>query len=92
MHFAGTTGEAGHHDFVLLQNPHAYATRATVLYSNAAGSVIERPYDLPPTSRTTVHVPTQGHGGVEQGVSVLPSSPSLPIWAEHARIAGLAPQ
>ena len=84
MHFAGTTGEAGHHDFVLLQNPHAYATRATVLYSNAAGSVIERPYDLPPTSRTTVHVPTQGHGGVEQGVSVLPASPSLPIWAEHA--------
>ncbi len=84
MHFAGTTGEAGHDDFVLLQNPHAYATRATVLYSNAAGSVIERPYDLPPTSRTTVHVPTQGHGGVEQGVSVLPASPSLPIWAEHA--------
>jgi hypothetical protein len=84
MHFAGTTGVAGHHDFVLLQNPHAVATQARVLYSTAAGSTLERIYDLPPTSRTTLYVPFEGHGGLEQGVSVVPTSATVPIWAEHA--------
>ena len=94
MHFAGTTGAAGHHDFVLLQNPHTFGTGVKVLYSTAAGSIIEKHYDLPPTSRTTLHVPTEGHRGFEQGVSVVPDVPSaaapasyrprLPIWAEHA--------
>jgi hypothetical protein len=85
MHFAGTTGAAGHHDFVLLQNPHVYPTKATVLYSTAAGTTNSTTYDLPPTSRTTLHVPTEGrHGAVDQGVSVIPASASLPVWAEHA--------
>lgn len=84
MHFAGTTGVAGHNDFVLLQNPHAFPTSASVLYSTAGGQTVTRSYNLPPTSRTTLHVASEGHFGVEQGVSVVPGVPFLPIWAEHA--------
>ncbi len=84
MHVAGTTAIAGHNDFVLLMNPHGYATSATVHYSTAAGVTRTRTYPLPPTSRTTLHVPSEGWGGVEQGVSVVPGRTDLPIWIEHA--------
>jgi hypothetical protein len=84
MHVAGTTGAAGHNDFVLLMNPHAHATSATVHYAAADGATRSRSYALPPTSRTTVHVATQGFAGVEQGVSVVPARTDLPIWIEHA--------
>ena len=68
MHVAGTTAIAGHNDFVLLMNPHGHATSATVHYSTAAGATRTRTYQLPATSRTTLHVPSEGFGGVEQGV------------------------
>ena len=84
MHFAGTTGIAGHNDFVLLMNPHGFATQASVHYSNAAGATVTKTYNLPRTSRTTLHVASEGHGGQEQGVTVVPAVPYLPIWAEHA--------
>jgi hypothetical protein len=84
MHAAGTTGVAGHDDFVLLMNPHAFPTGATVHYSTAAGETRSRTYALPATSRTTLHVATEGWPGLEQGVSVTSASPFLPIWMEHA--------
>jgi hypothetical protein len=84
MHVAGTTGIAGHNDFVLLMNPNGHPTTATVLYSTADGSTRTRTYPLPQTSRTTLHVPTEGHPGVEQAVTVVPARPDLPIWIEHA--------
>ena len=84
MHVAGTTGVAGHQDFLLLMNPHGYPTNATVRYSAPGGQVLTRSYALPQTSRTTLHVPTQGWPGLEQGVTVEPALPYLPIWIEHA--------
>jgi hypothetical protein len=84
MHVAGTTAAAGHNDFVLLMNPHGHATSATVHYSTAEGATRTRTYPLPATSRTTLHVASEGFGGVEQGVSVVPGRSDLPIWIEHA--------
>ena len=83
MHVAGTTAVAGHNDFVLLMNPHGHATGATVHYP-PRHATRTRTYDLPATSRTTLYVPSEGFGGVEQGVSVVPARTDLPIWIEHA--------
>jgi hypothetical protein len=40
--------------YLLLANPGANATRATVRYLKPGGAFVERTYDLPQTSRTTV--------------------------------------
>jgi hypothetical protein len=42
--------------FYLLQNPQASTTHATVRFLLPSGSVVTRTYDLPPNSRTTIHV------------------------------------
>jgi hypothetical protein len=42
--------------FYLLQNPQATTTHATVRYLVPSGAVVLRTYDLPPASRTTIHV------------------------------------
>ena len=52
--------------------------------STAEGATRTKIYPLPATSRFTVHVPTEGFAGVEQGVSVVPARTDLPIWIEHA--------
>jgi hypothetical protein len=84
--FAGTTGVAGHNDFVLLQNPHNIGTFANVQFTLAGGSLKSANVWVPANSRETVYVPNAAlsWGAFDQSVSVLPTVPYLPIWAEHA--------
>ena len=42
--------------FYLLQNPQPVPIRATVRYLLPSGAAVTRSYDLPPNSRTTIHV------------------------------------
>lgn len=84
MHFAGTTGAAGHWDFLLLENPHGAATTANVTYAAPWGGVVIKSYALPAGSRATVFAPNEGWSGWDQGITVTPSDPTMPIWAEHA--------
>lgn len=42
--------------FYLLQNPQPTTTQATVRFLLPSGQIVARIYDLPPSSRTTVHV------------------------------------
>jgi hypothetical protein len=84
VHFAGATGAADHDDFLLLHNPHAVDTFAILTFSDANGASRQVSRWMPAGSRQTVHVRSTGWWGVEQSVTVAPSVPSLPIWAEHA--------
>jgi hypothetical protein len=84
MHFAGTTGVSGHWDFLLLENPHGTATTANVSYATPWGAVQTRSYALAASSRATIFVPNEFWPGWDQGVTVTPADPTMPIWAEHA--------
>src|SRR5262249_36700546 len=84
MHFAGTGGPSGHNDFLLLQNPHEYATNALITASDAAGNYMTNVIPGAAHSRYTAYVPLLGVGPYDQGVTVTTSNPTLPLWAEHA--------
>jgi uncharacterized repeat protein (TIGR01451 family)/uncharacterized delta-60 repeat protein len=70
--------------FYLLQNPNPAATTATIRYLLPAGQApIERTYNLPPNSRTTIPIDNQGGVLASTDVSGVVTAP-LPIVVERA--------
>jgi len=55
-YFAEGSTRAGFSEFICLLNPNGRATEATLSYMLGTGQNIEKPYSLPPNSRTTVNV------------------------------------
>jgi uncharacterized repeat protein (TIGR03803 family) len=70
--------------FYLLQNPQGTAVTATVRYLRPSGlPPIEKPYTLPPFSRTTIVVDDEGGDLASTDLSAVITAPS-PIVAERA--------
>jgi hypothetical protein len=76
--------------FYLLQNPSAGATTARVRYLRPGGEVLEKTYELPPSSRTNIHVDDEVFAGVGQALAatdvsaVVETTDGTPIVVERA--------